>query len=329
MTDVARSATIVGRLAPSPTGGLHLGHARTFLLTWLAARQAGGRVVLRIEDIDATRVRAEAVQGAIDDLHWLGLDWDEGPDVGGPNGPYLQSRRLDRYAYALDRLKAAGQVYPCTCTRADIARAASAPHAEDEGPVYPGTCSGRSPSDAENLSASSPMAWRFRVPPGLITWMDLVLGPISLDPARHGGDFIVARQGGPPSYQLAVVVDDAAMGVSQVVRGDDLRTSTPRQLLLYRALGQSAPTFGHVPLVHGPDGRRLAKRDQAIKLATLRSEGCDPRRLVGLAAFSCGLVDAPLPCHPTDLIARLDWSRLPRGQVTFDPADIGGPGVGA
>src|SRR5262245_23003998 len=148
----------VGRLAPSPTGGLHLGHARTFLIAWLAARQGGGSVLLRIEDLDASRVRAEAKQSLVDDLRWLGLDWDEGPDVGGPNAPYVQSERLSHYEAALDRLRASELIYPCTCTRADIARAASAPHAEDEGPSYPGTCSHRSADDADELG-DRPFAW--------------------------------------------------------------------------------------------------------------------------------------------------------------------------
>ena len=255
---------IVGRLAPSPTGGLHLGHARTFLLAWLAARSAGGRVVLRIEDIDVSRVRPEATQGAIDDLRWLGLDWDD--------GPYLQSERLADYELALDRLKAMGLVYPCTCTRADIARAASAPHAEDEGPSYPGTCAGRTVAEASRLE-NRPFAWRFRVSGGSVGWEDLLKGPIRVPPQ---GDFLVARSGGAPAYQLAVVCDDAAMGVNQVIRGDDLIASTPRQVRLYAHLGWKEPAFGHLSLVNGPDGRRLAKRDASLKLSTLRESGVDP-----------------------------------------------------
>jgi glutamyl-tRNA synthetase len=224
-------AETVGRLAPSPTGGLHLGHARTFLIAWLAARHCGGRVVLRIEDLDASRVRAEAKQSILDDLGWLGLDWDEGPDLGGPHAPYVQSERVQWYQRVLDDLKASEMVYPCTCTRADIARAASAPHPEDEGPSYPGTCSHRKAADAAALG-DRPFAWRFRVPPGPITWTDSFLGPTTIDPSQSGGDFIVARHTVGPSYQLAVVVDDAMMGINQVIRGGDLVTSTPRQILL-------------------------------------------------------------------------------------------------
>src|SRR4051812_45893545 len=248
---------VIGRLAPSPTGGLHLGHARTFLIAWLAARSVGGRVVLRVEDLDASRARPEARAGAIADLHWLGLDWDEGPDVGGPSSPYIQSERQAAYDAALARLQEAELVYPCTCTRADIARAASAPHAEDEGPVYPGTCSGKSVADARALAlAGRPFAWRFRVPAGPVAWDDLVRGQVALDPCRLGGDFVVARSPTSTSYQLAVVADDAAMGITQVVRGDDLLPSTPRQILLYRSLALALPRFGHVPLAVGADGRR-------------------------------------------------------------------------
>ena len=215
-----------GRLAPSPTGGLHLGHARTFLIAWLSARSRGGRMILRIEDLDASRVRAEAAAGSLVDLRWLGLDWDEGPDLGGPSDPYVQSRRTGRYDASLERLKASGLVYPCTCTRADIERAASAPHPEDEGPTYPGTCSRRSVAEADRLG-DRPFAWRFRTPAGAVEWLDLVRGPQRVDPARTGGDFVVARSGVGPAYQLAVVDDDASMGVTEVIRGGRPRPEHP------------------------------------------------------------------------------------------------------
>ena len=300
--------TPVGRLAPSPTGALHLGHARTFLAAWLHARGRIGRVVLRIEDIDASRVRPGMAELALTDLRWLGLDWDEGPDVGGPSGPYAQSERLGRFDDALQRLKDLELVYPCTCTRAEVARAASAPHLGEEGPVYPGTCAGRSAGDAQTLGDRR-YCWRFRAEGRPITWPDLIKGSITLDSRTIGGDFIVGRSDGAPSYQLAVVVDDAAMGVTEVIRGDDLITSTPRQLLLDRALGLAPPAFGHLPLVVGPDGRRLAKRDESIKLATLRDHGRDPRVLIGRLAHSIGL-GAGGPSHPADWIGRLDPSAI-------------------
>jgi glutamyl-tRNA synthetase len=301
---------VVGRLAPSPTGGLHIGHARTFLIAWLAARHGGGRIILRIEDLDASRVRADARDAIQRDLRWLGLDWDEGPDVGGPSAPYVQSERRASFDDVLDRLKASESVYPCTCTRADIERAASAPHPEDEGPTYPGTCAGRRAADAAALGDRR-FAWRFRVPTGLVDWDDLFLGAMQLDPFRNGGDFIVGRHTIGAAYQLAVVADDAAMGVNQVIRGSDLVPSTPRQILLYRQLGWPEPRFGHVPLTVDPDGRRLAKRDGSIKLSSLREAGVDPQVLVGSLIHSCGWSDSMTPTTPRSAIDRFDPSRLP------------------
>lgn len=307
-----------GRLAPSPTGGLHLGHARTFLLAWLSSRAGGGRVVFRLEDLDASRARPEAARAAVDDLRWLGLDWDEGPDIGGHDSPYVQSQRMDRYRTSLDLLRAQDAIYPCTCTRTDIARAQSAPHPEDEGPIYPGTCSGRSARDASAL-ADRPFAWRFRVPPGPVSWRDRFRGEMSLEPARLGGDFVVARSGIGPSYQLAVVHDDAAMGVTEVIRGDDLLPSTPRQLLLYRSLGLAPPAFAHVPLAIGVDGRRLAKRDGSLKLSTLRATGWDPEILVGWLAQACGWSDRVEPGPPLSWVDRFDLERVPRRPWVVDP----------
>jgi glutamyl-tRNA synthetase len=300
----------VGRLAPSPTGGLHLGHARTFLIAWLAARHAGGRIILRIEDLDASRARADAATSALVDLRWLGLDWDEGPDVGGPFAPYVQSERSAFYDEVLDHLKASESVYPCTCTRADIARAASAPHFEDEGPTYPGTCAHRCVADASALDGR-PFAWRFRVACGPVGWDDLFQGPLELDPSRLGGDFIVAREGACHSYQLAVVADDGSMGINQVIRGADLVPSTPRQILLYRRLGWPEPRFGHVPMAVTPDGRRLAKRDGSLKLATLREAGVDPHRLVGSLIHSCGWSQFAEPISLEDAIERYQPPALP------------------
>jgi len=316
-----KTTPVVGRLAPSPTGGLHLGHARTFLIAWLAARRAGGRVILRIEDLDASRVRDEARNTSRLDLQWLGLDWDEGPDLGGPSAPYVQSERLLHYEDLLDRLKASESVYPCTCTRADIDRAASAPHLEDEGPTYPGTCAHRRAIDARSLG-DRPFAWRFRVPQGLVGWYDLFLGPTELDPARVGGDFIVSRHTIGPSYQLAVVADDAAMGVNQVIRGADLVPSTPRQILLYRGLGWPEPRFGHVPLTVTPEGRRLAKRDGSVKLSSLREAGVDPRQLVGSLIHSCGWSDSIVPSMPRDAFDRFNPSALPAEPWVVTPEQL-------
>ncbi|WP_169979628.1 tRNA glutamyl-Q(34) synthetase GluQRS [Tautonia rosea] len=300
-----KNETVVGRFAPSPTGGLHLGHARTFLIVWLMARSAGGKVVLRIEDLDSTRVRPGMIEQSMVDLHWLGLDWDEGPDVGGPSGPYLQSQRLDRYERALDQLKRANLVYPCTCTRAEIQRMVSAPHLGEEGPIYPGTCADRCPDDEKDFGDQR-FSWRFRVEDRAISWNDLFLGTIESNPASTTGDFIVGRSDGIPAYQLAVVVDDAEMGVNQVIRGDDLVSSTPRQLLLGNALRLHVPRYGHVPLVVDSQGKRLAKRDESIKLATLRAEGLDPTRLMSWIGRSLGLRTEDHE-KPVDWVGQSPW----------------------
>lgn len=292
---------IRGRLAPSPTGAQHVGNARTYLIAWAIARRAGGEVRLRIEDIDSPRVKPGAAEQALDDLRWLGLDWD--------GEPMVQTQRLADYRAALERLKRDERVYPCTCTRGDIAAAASAPHAEHEGPVYPGTCAQRSACDADRLNI--PFAWRFRVE-NSPEFDDLVRGPTQIDLKQIGGDFVVWKNDGSPAYQLAVVVDDAAQGITQVIRGDDLVPSTPRQLLLYRALGLTPPCFGHVPLVVGPDGRRLAKRHGDTRLSTLRQQGVQPEALIGLLAATCGWNDARTPCRPADLIHRASLSTIPR-----------------
>ena len=306
---IANFATL-GRLAPSPTGGLHLGHARTFLAAWLCSRSKNGGIVLRIEDLDASRVRPEATRAILDDLRWLGLNWDQGPDIGGPSAPYVQSQRMECYDNALARLRSENRIYPCTCTRADIKRLASAPHAEDEGPSYPGTCAGRSASEALSLD-KQPFAWRFRVPAGSIRWHDLFLGDVEIDPSIVGGDFLVARQGIGPSYQLAVVVDDALMGVTEVIRGQDLVPSTPRQILIYQALGVPLPTFGHLPLVVDLQGRRLAKRDASIKLSMLRAQGVDPRKIITWLALSLGMSGTDGPTLADDWVGRFAVEKVP------------------
>lgn len=302
--------TVVGRLAPSPTGAQHLGNARTYLLAWLSVRSRQGRIILRIEDIDSPRVKQGAAQQAIDDLRWLGLDWDEGPDVGGPSAPYIQTQRLLRYRAKLDQLIAAERVYPCTCTRTDIAAAASAPHAGQEGPKYPGTCSGRSASEARLIR--EPFAWRFRSSPVMRALDDLVAGRRQCSAADELGDFVVAKSDGSPAYQLAVVVDDHEMGVTEILRGDDLLPSAFRQLELYEFFGWQPPRFAHVPLVIGPDGRRLAKRHGDTRLSIFREAGVAPERIVGFLAWSAGLIAEPSPWRAVNLIERFSLDRLPR-----------------
>jgi len=308
---------IRGRFAPSPTGPLHLGNARTALLSWLAARAAGGAYLMRVEDLDGPRMRPGMEARILSELRWLGLDWDEGPDVGGPAGPYRQSERLPRYAAALERLRAGGHVYPCFCSRAEVAAAAQAPHGpSDEGPRYPGTCAGLSPAEAARRAAARPPAWRLRVPPGPVAFDDGVHGAHAADVRAAVGDFVVARADGIPAYQLAVVVDDAAMGVTDVVRGDDLLPSTARQLLLYRALGLAAPRFAHVPLVVGEDGERLAKRHAALSAGELRERGADPRAVVALLAELSGLAVGPR-ATPRELVEGFDLARIPRAPAVL------------
>ncbi len=293
---------VIGRLAPSPTGAQHLGNARTYLIAWLSARSQGGRVVLRVEDIDASRVRPGAIESALDDLRWLGLHWD--------GEPVIQTQRLAAHRDALERLKQAELVYPCTCTRSDIERAASAPHAENEGPIYPGLCAHRHASDAKTLNR--PFAWRMRTGNETITFDDGFRGPQMLNLRAIGGDFVVWKNDDSPAYQLAVVVDDADAGVTEVIRGDDLIPSTPRQLLLYRALGLTPPRFVHVPLVIGEDGRRLAKRNGDAQLKLLREVGIAPEAVIGLLAWSCGWLDSIVPMRFVDLLDRFRLETIPR-----------------
>jgi glutamyl-tRNA synthetase len=312
-----------GRFAPSPTGPLHLGNARTALVSWLAARAAGGRYAMRVEDLDAARVRPGLEARILDELRWLGLDWDEGPDVGGPAAPYRQSERLGGYAAALARLRAAGLVYPCFCSRAEVAAAARAPHGPSEdGPRYPGTCAGLSEEAARGRAAARRPSWRFRAAPGPVRFEDGVRGPQAVDVAAEVGDFVVARADGVPAYQLAVVVDDAAMGVTDVVRGDDLLPSTGRQLLLYAALGAAPPRFAHVPLVVGEDGERLAKRHGALSLGELRARGADPRAVVGLLAELAELAPAGARLAPRDLVAAFSLARIRRAPAVLPRARV-------
>ncbi|HUL59591.1 MAG TPA: tRNA glutamyl-Q(34) synthetase GluQRS [Anaeromyxobacteraceae bacterium] len=307
-----------GRFAPSPTGPLHLGNARTALLSWLAARAAGGDWLMRVEDLDGPRVKPGLEGRILEELRWLGLDWDEGPGADGPAGPYRQSERQTQYAGALAELRARGRVYPCFCSRAEIAAVSQAPHGPgDEGPRYPGTCRGLGAGEAERRAAARRPAWRFRVDPGPVAFEDGVHGPCSFDVDAGVGDFVVARADGIPAYQLAVVVDDAAMGVTDVVRGDDLLPSTARQVLLYRALDLPVPRFAHVSLVTGEDGERLAKRHGALSLGALRARGADPRAVVGLLAALSGLAPPGARLGPRELVAGFALSRVPRAPAVL------------
>jgi len=284
-----------GRLAPSPTGYLHLGHARTFWIAQDRAKAAGGVLVLRNEDLDSTRFKLEFAGAMIEDLKWFGFQWQEGPDVGGPNGPYSQSERRTFYMAALEKLRAGGFIYPCACSHKDIRQAASAPHADNEEPIYPGTCRPEIQGERERPREASPAPlglapaagprsrprnWRFRVPEGeTVAFTDGGFGPQAFTAGKDFGDFVVWRHDDVPAYQLAVVVDDAAMQITEVVRGADLLNSTARQLLLYRALGIAPPRFYHCPLMTDESGIRLAKRHDALSLRAMRAQGASPEAL--------------------------------------------------
>lgn len=265
-----------GRLAPSPTGLMHLGHAKTFWVAQERARAAGGELILRNEDLDRARCKPEFVTAMIEDLRWFGLHWSEGPDCGGPFTPYNQSERIEIYRVALEKLRVWKFIYQCTCSRKDIQQSASAPNAGDEEPVYPGTCREKN----LDVPPGTQFSWRFRVSDGeRISFPDGQCGSQSFVAGMDFGDFIVWRPDDLPSYQLACVVDDAAMRITEVVRGKDLLVSTARQLLLYRALGLTPPAFFHCELMQDEQGRRLAKRHDALSLRTLRAQGKTPKSL--------------------------------------------------
>jgi glutamyl/glutaminyl-tRNA synthetase len=292
---MAKSSSYRGRLAPSPTGYLHLGHARTFWVAWQRARAAQGKLIFRNEDLDYQRCRPEFVKAMYEDLRWLGLDWDEGPDLGGPFAPYSQSERRSFYLDAWRKLRDSGLIYPCTCSRKDLERALSAPHeeprnscgtaalggvpaADDELP-YPGICREKI-GTAKDYDSPAGVSWRFKVPDGeTISFDDGYFGRHEFVAGRDFADFLLWRRDDIPAYQLAVVVDDAAMQITEVVRGADLLKSTARQLLLIRALGYPVPAYFHCPLLRDEKNVRLAKRHDALSLSKLRKQGADPEVL--------------------------------------------------
>lgn len=305
-TGQGRNPQVVGRFAPSPSGRMHLGNAFSALIAWLSARSAGGRMVLRIEDLDPRASSRERAATLIDDLTWLGLDWDE--------GPYYQSDRADVYCEAINRLGEMGLTYPCFCTRAEL-HAASAPHASDGTYLYAGTCRGLSEDKVRRRSAVRPPAIRLIVPgeddpSGTIEWHDLGFGPQQEVLARECGDFLIRRSDGVVAYQLAVVIDDCLMGVNQVVRGCDLLGSSARQTYLARLLGFTPPTFGHVPLLVAPDGRRLSKRDRDLDLGALREAGVVPESIVGALAHASRIAATAAPVRPQDLIEAFSWEKI-------------------
>lgn len=310
------------RLAPSPTGALHLGNARTFLVNWAIARQTGQRVVLRIEDLDGPRIKPGADTMAINDLQWLGIDWD------GP--PQYQRHDLSPYHQALDRLRQQEVIYPCTCTRREVEAAQSAPQKDSHELRYPGTCR---PDDSRatpdhNVASNAhvvnapPTAWRVIVPDEPIEFTDQLHGSQRINVQQQIGDFIVATKSNLPAYQLAVVVDDGRQGVTHIVRGDDLLPSTARQLLLYRLLRlEPLPKYLHLPLVVGPDGRRLAKRHGDTRIAWYRDQAVTPQRIIGLIARWCGITEHNTPMNSQTFLERFVLDHMPKTPITFTQED--------
>ncbi len=307
-----------GRFAPSPSGRMHLGNAWSALLAWLSVRAQGGEMVLRLEDLDPDRCKPAYCDGVEEDLRWLGLDWDEGGSAGGDR--YYQSRRGDVYREALETLDRAGLLYPCFCTRGQL-HAAGAPHRSDGEVIYSGVCRGLSAEERLRRSQTRRPALRIQVPDRSIGFTDAVQGFYEENLARDCGDFILRRSDGVYAYQLAVVVDDARMGITEVTRGSDLLSSTPRQIYLQRLLDYPTPSYCHVPLLCAPDGRRLSKRESDLTLAALRQRGIAPEEVVGRLACAAGLIDRPEPIRAQELVPLFDEKRLPREDIPFTWAE--------
>ena len=299
---------VKGRFAPSPSGRMHLGNLFSALLAWLSVRSQGGVMLLRMEDLDPDRCREEYAAQVARDLEWLGLDWDEGYGAGGPNGPYRQSERGERYAAAFRALEEKGLTYPCYCTRAERL-AVSAPHLGESRDFYDGRCRRRSLEELAELARTRRPAWRAAVPNREVGFTDGLQGPFRENLARECGDFIIRRSDGVWAYQLAVTVDDGQMGVTEVVRGLDLLSSTPRQIWLLEEMGFAAPAYTHVPLLLSADGRRLSKRDRDMDLEELRRRKT-ARELTGELAFLAGLLPEPEPVTPEELIPLFSWQKV-------------------
>lgn len=291
---------VTGRFAPTPSGRLHLGNVLCAMLAYLSARSAGGRFLLRIEDVDIPRCPRSLAAACIEDLTWLGFDWDE--------PPLYQSDRGEIYQQHLDRLAAMGRVYPCFCTRAQL-HATQAPNLGDHEPVYPGTCARLTPEEIAARSMTRSPALRLRVPQETVAFTDGHYGPFAEQLARDCGDYIIRRSDGLWGYQLAVVVDDALSGVTQVVRGRDILFSTPRQIELFRAFGYDVPQFAHIPLLTDSAGRRLAKRDRDLDLTALARRHT-PQEILGMLAFACGLLPEPQPATLEALLPLFDWAKV-------------------
>ena len=304
--------TVVGRFAPTPSGKMHLGNVLCCLVAWLSARSQGGKVLLRVEDLDPERSGADYERQIEEDLRWLGLDWDEG-GLEAARGRYCQSGRSGVYEQYFDILSEKGLIYPCFCSRAEL-HAADAPHLSDGRYFYPGTCRNLTPEEAAEKAKKRKPAWRVKVPDETVRFTDLHYGPYAENLAAECGDFVVRRADGVFAYQLATAVDDGLMGVTEVVRGRDLIGSTARQLWLQRTLGLPSPVYGHIPLLTDWDGRRLSKRDGDLDLARLR-EKWRPEEIIGMLAEAAGILPAYRPVSARELVPLFSWGKVKKGDV--------------
>lgn len=303
----------LGRFAPTPSGRMHLGNIFSALLAWLSIKSVGGALLLRIENLDTLRCTEENAEILKDDLRWLGLDWDaEQP---------MQSERSGYYDLILRTLGERGAVFPCWCTRGDLKNAPNAPHASDGHPIYPGTCRDLTPAEREARMAERAPLYRLRVPDETIAFTDGHYGPYSENLLRECGDFILRRADGVYAYQLAVVADDIDAGVTEVVRGRDLLSSTPRQLYLYRLLNAAPPRYFHLPMLTAPDGRRLSKRDQDLDMGILRQK-YDPETLLGALAHAAGLIERPERVSAAELVSVFSWEKIPKDDIPISLPSI-------
>ncbi|MBR6791090.1 MAG: tRNA glutamyl-Q(34) synthetase GluQRS [Oscillospiraceae bacterium] len=306
----------VGRFAPTPSGRMHLGNVFCALLSWLSAKSKGGRIVLRIEDLDTQRAPRHFADLLEQDFRWLGLVWDEGGSTGGPHMNYYQSERTEIYLDFYDRLEKMGLIYPCFCSRAEL-HSAEAPHMSDGRFLYTGRCRDLTPDEQAALRKTRKPAARVRVPEKTVFFDDLHYGPQKEDLFTECGDFVIRRGDGVFAYQLATAIDDALMGVTEVIRGNDLLSSSPRQIWLQQTLGLPSPAYGHIPLLTAPDGRRLSKRDGDLDLGALQQRFPGPEPIIGMLGYLAGLIDRPEPVKAEELIPLFDWKKVPKGDISM------------
>lgn len=311
-------STVRGRFAPTPSGRMHLGNVYCVLLSWLSVRAQNGTFILRIEDLDNQRCPMnENARILEEDLRWLGLDWDEGGSLGGPHESYYQSERFDYYREQYEAIQKQTVLYPCFCSRKDLLHCTTAPHASDGHFVYPGTCRHLSEAEREEKRQKKAPSMRLCVPDQIISFEDSICGTYAQNLKTECGDFIIRRADGIYAYQLAVVADDAAMGITEVIRGNDLLSSTPAQLYLYELMHKTPPHFAHIPLLVDESGRRLSKRDQDLDLGALRKRFSGPEPILGVLGYLAGLLPGAEPATAKELIPLFTLSKLPTHNQTL------------